>query len=164
MLPRKFSWLNARFFTMTGKIELFATEVDVSDGSYPTAILLNLRFRLMLGLAGLKFSLNESDSKFPVVCRDRNANARVCRSSESLCIWLLAPLNCGEFWLVFISNWSAGLLELSSVGWGAQGKFPVDRVLLRIPQRFLVSPQREVSSKASVRSCENCSIVLSFHS
>lgn len=35
---------------MTGKIELFVTEVDVRDGSYPTAILLNLRFRLMLGL------------------------------------------------------------------------------------------------------------------
>lgn len=90
---RKFSWLvcfRTRFLTTApaiGHIEPGCVIPGV-DGvvSYSTAILLNLRFRLVLGLkvsgavvvcltpdplvmstylAGLKFSFNESDSKLP---------------------------------------------------------------------------------------------------
>lgn len=79
--------------------------------SYSTAIRLNFRFLRVFGLAGLKFSLSESDSKFPMACLDFNDSLCSCRSSESLNVGLTLPST-----LLYAS---AGLL-LSSVGCGAQ--------------------------------------------
>lgn len=81
-------------------------------------------------LAGLKFSFNESDSKFPdigvflILKADENA----WRSSESLWMELLPapykvpcmPLLSTPTLLLLWGIWSAWLLELSSVGSGAQ--------------------------------------------
>lgn len=89
--------------------------------SYSTAIRLNFLFRLVFGRAGLKFSFNESDSKLPNIhdCRDFSDNFNSCRSSESLSIELLAP----SAPPAFVAPSAAGLLELSSVGCGAQAEY-----------------------------------------
>lgn len=129
---------------------------------------------------GLKFSFNESDSKFPKrhVWRTFSANWKFCLSSESLRI---------EFdWHSLMSTFPSPGLELSSVGCGAHAeqtsktneyydtiytvhkndlrvcrylrRLPVERVLRRPPQQC-PALTRDVSSRASVKSCENCSIL-----
>lgn len=116
----KFSWLvclKTSFFTAPtiGKIGVEGTTPPGVDGvvSYSTAIRLNFRFLRVFGLigekiwstkwnsifrywphlAGLKFSFNESDSKFPntFACLDFDYSLCSWRSSESVNVGLTPP-------------------------------------------------------------------------
>lgn len=111
------------------------------------------------------------------VWRSLNANAYEWRSSESLRIELLFPATPDAYWSLLLVSFGAmfwSVLELSSsVGCGGNAKmmrietnsvedsflnlrrFPVDLVLRLKPHR-LPDPL-EVSSSASVKSCENWS-------
>ena len=107
------------------------------------AMRLNFLFRRPHGRAGLKVSFRESDSKFPatetsgrttdsgylvalpvvvvVVVEEDRGFVAVAALSESLSMFEGTPPSIRRA-TAFASSgpWSSGLLELSSVGWGAQ--------------------------------------------